>query len=236
MKSIIHKADARGQADYGWLKTNYSFSFANYYNPERLNFGALRVLNDDWVDGGQGFGRHPHDNMEIVTIVLDGDLEHKDSMGNTFLIRKNEVQVMSAGTGIFHSEFNKDPNNPLKLFQIWVFPNKKNVTPRYGQKFFEPENRINKWQQLVSPNEPDTMWLHQDTYFSISSLEESHELGYKMHSSGNGVYIFLIEGSVNIGDTQLKRRDALGIYETEEVKIISSGKSEILAIEVPMNF
>jgi redox-sensitive bicupin YhaK (pirin superfamily) len=236
MKTIIHKADARGQADYGWLKTKYSFSFANYYNPDKLNFGALRVLNDDWVEGGQGFGRHPHDNMEIVTLVLDGDLEHKDSMGNTFLIRKNEVQVMSAGTGIFHSEYNKDPKNPLKLFQIWVFPNKKNVTPRYDQKLFLPENRVNKWQRLVSPNEANTMWLHQDTYFSIASLDKNQELEYKLHTNGNGIYIFLIEGLINVGDIQLERRDAIGIYETEEVKIKSSGNSEILLIEVPMSF
>ncbi len=236
MKTIIHKADTRGHADYGWLKTNYSFSFANYYNPERINFGALRVLNDDWIEGGQGFGRHPHDNMEIVTIVLDGDLEHKDSMGNTFLIRKNEVQVMSAGMGIFHSEFNKDPDNPLKLFQIWVFPNKKNVPPRYDQKIFKPENRINKWQRLVSPNKPDIMWLHQDAYFSITSLENNHELGYKMHSQNNGVYIFIIEGSVKVDDNQLGKRDSVGIYETDEIKIKAFEISEVLLIEVPMSF
>jgi len=236
MKTIIHKADARGQADYGWLKTKYSFSFANYYNPDKINFGALRVLNDDWVEGGQGFGRHPHDNMEIVTIVLDGDLEHKDSMGNTFLIRKNEVQVMSAGTGIFHSEYNKDPKNPLKLFQIWVFPNKKNVTPRYDQKLFLPKNRLNKWQRLVSPNEANTMWLHQDTYFSIASLDKNQELGYKLHTNGNGVYIFLIEGLINVGDVQLEKRDAIGIYETDNIAIKSSENSEVLLIEVPMSF
>ena len=236
MKTIIHKADARGQADYGWLKTKYSFSFANYYNPDKINFGALRVLNDDWVEGGQGFGRHPHDNMEIVTIVLDGDLEHKDSMGNTFLIRKNEVQVMSAGTGIFHSEYNKDPKNPLKLFQIWVFPNKKNVTPRYDQKLFLPKNRLNKWQRLVSPNEANTMWLHQDTYFSIASLDKNQELGYKLHTNGNGVYIFLIEGLINVGDVQLEKRDAIGIYETDNIAIKSSKNSEVLLIEVPMSF
>jgi redox-sensitive bicupin YhaK (pirin superfamily) len=236
MKTIIHKVDSRGHADYGWLKTNYSFSFANYYNPDRINFGTLRVLNDDWIEGGQGFGRHPHDNMEIVTIVLDGDLEHKDSMGNTFHIRKNEVQVMSAGTGIFHSEYNNNPNNPLKLFQIWVFPNKKNVTPRYDQKLFNPENRVNKWQRLVSPNEPDTMWLHQDAYFSMASLNKKNELGYKLHSNNNGVYIFVIEGSIKVGENQLERRDAVGVYETNEVMINASANSEVLLIEIPMSF
>jgi len=234
MKSIIHKSDTRGHMNYGWLDTHYTFSFANYYDPERIHFGALRVLNDDYIEGGQGFGKHPHDNMEIITIPLEGELEHKDSMGNTFIIRKNDVQIMSAGTGIFHSEFNHLPDKPVKLFQIWVFPEKKNITPRYDQKTYNPENRRNQWQRIVSPHEKEAVIIKQDTYFSMINMDENTNQSYKFNNNSNGAYIFVIEGLIEIDDINLEKRDGIGIWETNEITITAKNKSEILLMEVPM--
>jgi quercetin 2,3-dioxygenase len=234
VNSVVHRSESRGHADYGWLKTNYTFSFANYYNPERIHFGALRVLNDDWVNAGQGFGRHPHDNMEIVTIPLEGELEHKDSMGNTFQIRKNDVQIMSAGTGIFHSEYNRNPDKPVRLLQIWVFPEEKNIKPRYDQRTFDPEQRKNNWQRIVSPDEPDAVWINQKAYFSMISLDENMETEYFLRDKKNGVYIFVINGKLNLPEIELNTRDGLGIWDVESVPVSASVKAEILVMEIPM--
>jgi quercetin 2,3-dioxygenase len=235
MKSIIHKSDSRGNANYGWLQTHYTFSFANYYNPERMGFGTLRVLNDDWIDGGKGFDRHPHDNMEIVTIPLEGDLEHADSMGNKFVIRKNEVQIMSAGTGIFHSEYNKNPQKPLSLLQIWVLPEKKNITPRYDQKAYLREDRINHWQRIVSPDESEAVWINQQAYFSLISLEKDHVAPYQLKNDKHGVYLFVIDGSVKLDDSiVLEKRDGAGIWETPSLSVTALQDAEILLMEIPM--
>ena len=234
MKTIIHKADTRGHANYGWLDTHYTFSFANYYNPERVNFGALRVINDDYIAGGQGFDRHPHDNMEIITIPLEGALEHEDSMGNKFVVRKNDVQIMSAGTGIFHSEYNSLPDKPVRLFQIWVFPEKKNITPRYDQKTYRHEDRKNKWQRIVSPNEPEAVWINQDAYFSLIDMDENTEATYDFKSTKNGAYIFVIEGSLALDGTQLDRRDGMGVWDTSSITLKATKPSEVLLMEIPM--
>jgi quercetin 2,3-dioxygenase len=234
MKSIIHKADTRGHSNYGWLDTHYTFSFANYYNPERINFGTLRVLNDDLIEGGQGFGRHPHDNMEIITIPLEGELEHKDSMGYTGQIRKNEVQVMTAGTGIFHSEYNHLPDTTLNLLQIWVFPSEKNLEPRYDQKEFDPTMRLNQWQRVVSPNETGALQIHQEAYFSLITLESGKSIDYKIHNNNNGIYLFIIDGSVDLMGTHLERRDGIGIWDISSITLTSLDLLNALLMEIPM--
>lgn len=236
MMSIIHKANTRGHADYGWLKTNYTFSFANYYDPDRINFGSLRVLNDDYVDGGMGFGKHPHDNMEIVTILLDGELKHSDSMGHTQVLHKNEVQVMSAGTGIFHSEFNNLPDKPVRLLQIWIFPERKNIQPRYDQKEFDPKARINQWQTLVAPAPVnEELEIKQNAWLSMTTLEQGKSLTYTLHDSKNGVYLFLLNGNISLPENVvLEQRDGAGIWDTQSVAITATSQSEILAIEIPM--
>lgn len=235
MKTIYHKADSRGHADHGWLKTYHSFSFANYYDPDRIHFGALRVLNDDWIAAGEGFRTHPHDNMEIITIPLSGDLEHKDSMGNSGIIRHGEIQVMSAGTGIQHSEFNSNSNQELTLLQIWVFPNKKNVTPRYDQitlKDIEEENRL---IQIVSPNKNDDgTWIYQDAWFHLGTLKQGWNGEYQLKGNDHGVYIFVIEGKINIGKHELNKRDGLGVSEFSSFEINAIENSRILLMEVPM--
>lgn len=235
MNTILHPAGQRGAADFGWLQTRYSFSFANWYNPERIHFGALRVLNDDAIEGGQGFGAHPHDNMEIVTIPTAGALEHKDSMGNTSVIRANEVQIMSAGTGVYHSEFNHEKKKPTKLFQIWVFPKTRNIPPRYDQALFDPAERINRWQRVVSPDrETGALWINQDAWFSLASLEAGKSIEYRRHLPENGMYLFLIEGSATAAGTSLSARDALGASEAESMEIRAQDKAELLMIEIPM--
>jgi quercetin 2,3-dioxygenase len=234
MKTIIHKADTRGKANYGWLDTHYTFSFANYYDPERVHFGALRVLNDDWIQGGQGFGRHPHDNMEIITIPLEGEIEHKDSMGNTFSVKKNDVQIMSAGTGIFHSEYNKHPDDPLSLLQIWVLPDKKNIKPRYDQKTFDPDDRVNKWQLIVSPKDEEAVWINQNAYFSLLSANDELSTEYKLRNPENGIYFFVMNGALSIDGLQLEKRDGAGIWETPSVVINTEGKLDLLVMEIPM--
>ena len=235
MNNIIHRADTRGQADHGWLKTNHTFSFANYYDPERIRFGALRVLNDDFIEGGGGFGMHPHDNMEIITIPLSGTLEHRDSMGNAGTIEKNEVQVMSAGTGIMHSEFNASEDEGLSLLQIWVLPNKHKVEPRYGQLKFNPEDRKNKFQQIVSPDKDDAgLRIHQDSWFNLINLDSGNNIDYKLHKENNGLYVFIIDGEADIEGERLNKRDAIGISEKGEIKISAIKGSEILIMEVPM--
>ncbi len=234
--TVLHKAETRGHANHGWLDSHHSFSFANYYNPDRMHFGVLRVLNDDRVDAGMGFGTHPHDNMEIISIPLEGDLEHKDSMGNTAIIKKGDIQVMSAGTGIYHSEYNKNKDKLTKFLQIWVYPNKKNVTPRYDQITLKESDRHNKLQQILSPNPKDEgVWIHQDAWFHLGRFDKNFTTDYKLKKSGNGIYAFVIKGDVNIGNIKLNQRDALGIWDTSAIKITANTQdAELLLIEVPM--
>ena len=236
MKKIIHKANSRGHFDYGWLKTYHTFSFSNYYDPERVNFGMLRVLNDDEIEGGQGFGTHPHNDMEIVTIPLEGAVAHKDSTGGEGVIYPDEIQVMSAGTGILHSEFNHLNDGITKLLQLWIFPDKKGHTPRYKQKFFDSEERKNKLQFIVTPEKKDdNLWLNQDAYLSLTDLEKDKSTNYKVHTKGNGVYLFLIDGEISVAGEALSKRDGIGIYETDEFSITTIKDSQILLIEIPMN-
>ncbi len=236
MKSIIHRGNTRGHANHGWLDTYHTFSFADYYDPDRMHFGALRVLNDDWVKEGEGFGRHPHDNMEIVTIMLEGELRHSDSMGHSQVLHENEVQAMSAGTGIFHSEINNSLDNPLRLLQIWVLTEKKNIKPRYEQKSFDAGQRKNKWQLIAGP-EPRNgeMEIKQQAWFSRIDLDKDNETTYSLNNSQNGVYLFVINGSVQFGQgEQLHRRDGAGIWETDSLALKANENSELLVIEIPM--
>jgi redox-sensitive bicupin YhaK (pirin superfamily) len=234
-KTILHKAGTRGHADHGWLNSYHSFSFANYYDPERIHFGALRVLNDDTVSAGRGFGKHPHDNMEIISIPLEGDLLHEDSMGNTAVIRKGDIQAMSAGTGIFHSEYNKNKDEQVKFLQIWVFPNKKNITPRYSQITLNEEDRHNTLQEIVSPDQSGkTVWIQQDAWFYLGKLDKGFSTSYQVKKKGNGVYAFVLKGELNIEGKQLSARDGLGIWDTESISIKAEAESEILLMEVPM--
>lgn len=235
-KTIYYPADKRGYANHGWLEARHSFSFAGYYDPERIHYGVLRVLNDDIVQPGMGFGKHPHDNMEIITIALEGALEHKDSMGHTEVIRPGEVQVMSAGTGIFHSEYNHNKDQTVNILQSWIFPHKKNVEPRYEQVMFDEEGRTNKLQTLVSPMDKDDAGLkiHQDAWIYRSKLDGGKSATHQLHSDKHGLYIFVIEGSVTVGDQEIGRRDAFGISETEAVTITANSDSDFLVYEVPM--
>lgn len=235
MNKIIHKADSRGYADHGWLQSFHSFSFANYHNPEKVRFGLLRVLNDDIVAPGMGFGTHPHDNMEIVTIPLKGELAHQDSTGNKEVIKAGEIQIMSAGSGLTHSEFNNSKKEFVNLFQIWVFPKEKNITPRYDQKIFDPEERKNKFQTVVSPDEKNgALWINQDAYFTLGNFDEGNSVKYEIKKNGNGVYIMITEGSAEIDGEVLSRRDAIGLSDLSSVEIKLLAKSELLLIEVPM--
>lgn len=237
MKTVYHNADTRGYADHGWLKSYHSFSFANYYNPERMNFGVLRVLNDDQVASGMGFGKHPHRDMEIISIPLEGDLEHQDSMGTSAVIRKGEIQVMSAGTGVQHSEFNRSKDQLVKFLQIWVIPNKMNVAPRYDQISIRENEKINDFQQILSPNPDDEgVWIHQNAWFSLAKFEKGNLKEYTMHQAGNGVYVFVLSGSAKIGGQILEKRDGFGIWETESFQLEALEDSEILLMEVPMTF
>ena len=234
-KIILHKANTRGHANHGWLNANHSFSFANYYDPARVHFGALRVLNDDTIAQAQGFGRHPHDNMEIITIPLEGAIEHQDSMGHKEVIQSGDIQIMSAGTGIAHSEYNANKDKVLKLLQIWVIPKTHNVAPRYGQASFKKEDRINRLQQIVSPGPTDDgMWIHQDAWFHLGSLQKGFQTDYAFKKAGNGVYAFVIEGNVTINGVSLNRRDALGVTDTDKLSILADSDAELLLIEVPM--
>jgi len=233
--SVVHKAETRGHANHGWLNSYHSFSFANYYNPERMHFGVLRVLNDDQVEAGMGFGTHPHDNMEIISIPLEGDLEHKDSMGTVAVIKNGDVQVMSAGSGITHSEYNKNKDKLVKFLQIWVFPNKKNVQPRYDQITLKEEARHNKFQQIVSPSPDDEgAWIHQNAWFHLGKFDAGKTADYNIKLKGNGVYAFILKGNVSINGEKLGTRDAYGIWDTNKLEIISDSDSEILLMDVPM--
>ena len=236
MKKIFHASSTRGEANHGWLHAKHSFSFANYFDPKRIQFGALRVLNDDIIAPGMGFGSHPHDNMEIVTIPLEGALEHKDSMDNIGVIEADEIQVMSAGTGIFHSEYNKNKDKQVKVLQLWVLPKEKNVTPRYDQKSIKELKKPNTLYPIVTPdpNGP-AMWIHQDAWFHMGDFNQSTEIEYKINKAGNGVYVFLIEGSAEIAGEAIKKRDALGIWETDNFILKMASNSRVLLIEVPVN-
>ena len=236
MKKIIHKADSRGHFDYGWLKTYHTFSFSNYYDPERVNFGMLRVLNDDEIEGGQGFGTHPHSDMEIITIPLEGAVAHKDSSGGEGVIYPDEIQIMSAGTGIQHSEFNHLSDGTTKLLQLWIFPDKKGHKPRYDQKFFDSEERKNKLQFIVTSEKKDgNLWLNQDAYLALTDLGKDKSINYSIHTEGNGVYLFLIDGKISVGDETLSKRDGIGIWDTDDFSVLANSDSKILLIEVPMN-
>ena len=235
MKTLIHKSNTRGHANHGWLDAHHSFSFGQWYNPERVHFGKLRVLNDDIVKAGFGFGKHPHDNMEIITIPLSGALEHKDSTGGHGVIAKNDVQVMSAGSGIEHSEFNHSKTEDVNLFQLWIFTNKENVTPRYDQKTFSAIDRQNKFQTVVSPFGNDGLWIYQDAWISLGNFDAENSTSYQIKSQGNGIYLLVIDGEVEIDGNILSKRDAIGIWDTDAINILSTTNTEILLIEVPMN-
>ncbi len=237
MKHLIHKAKERGTADHGWLKTAHSFSFANYHNPEKVHFGKLRVLNDDIVAPSKGFGMHPHEDMEIITIPLSGALKHSDNMGNEGVITTGEVQVMSAGSGVLHSEFNASDSEWVSLFQIWIFTDEKDHEPRYDQKKFNPGDRKNSWQLLVSPNgQNESLWIHQNAFISVVDYDAEGTIDYELNSAKNGVYFMLIEGKAEIESNALEKRDAAGFWEiTDPLKITFSEKSKLLAIEIPMN-
>lgn len=235
-KTVLHRADTRGDADHGWLHSRHTFSFADYHDPERVHFGVLRVLNDDFVAAGMGFGTHPHDNMEIISIPLEGDLEHKDSMGNIAVIRNGDVQVMSAGTGITHSEYNRNKDKPVKFLQIWVFPNIRNVTPRYEQITLNRNDRHNKLQQIVSPNVGDAgVWIHQDAWFHIGEFDKDLAINYDLRKKGNGVYAFVLKGDITIDGNSLHVRDGLGIWDTDKISLKADKQdAEVLLMEVPM--
>lgn len=233
--TILFRADSRGHADHGWLKSYHTFSFAGYHDSSRMNFGALRVLNDDYVAGGNGFGMHPHSNMEIISIPLKGTLAHQDSMGNKGTIRPNEIQVMSAGAGIQHSEFNNSDTDAVQFLQIWLFPNKENVTPRYDQIEIDPVERKNKFQQIISPDPTDAgSWIHQDAWFHLTDMDANHVLTYDFKGEGTGLYLFVLEGTVNVLDQTLNRRDAIGITDSNSLAIQATTTSSLLLMEVPM--
>ncbi|MDR2222076.1 MAG: pirin family protein [Flavobacteriaceae bacterium] len=233
--SIIYKADSRGYANHGWLESYHTFSFANYRNNDRVHFGVLRVVNDDRVAAGMGFGTHPHENMEIVSIPLSGNLSHRDDMGNGTIITTDEIQVMSAGTGVEHSEFNPDENNETRFLQIWLFPNKLHVEPRYDQQKLSKADRQNKWDQILSPNKEDKgVWIHQNAWFSMSDLERGKSLSYQLNDKTNGVYLFVLEGSITLDDVVLDRRDAIGFWNREKFEITASTDAHLLLMEVPM--
>jgi hypothetical protein len=237
MNTVLHKANTRGEANHGWLQSKHTFSFANYHNPERMHFGVLRVLNDDVVAPGMGFGTHPHQNMEIISIPMEGDLEHKDSMGNVAVIKSGDIQVLSAGTGITHSEYNKNKDKQVKFLQIWVFPNKKNVTPRYDQISLNVNDRNNQFQQVLSPNPDDAgVWIHQEAWFNMTNLEKNKELSYQLNNpERNGVYVFVLKGDATVNNQSLNNRDGLGVWNVSQLDIKADSNTELLLMEVPMN-
>jgi len=236
MKTVLHKSTTRGHANHGWLDSWHTFSFGSYHDPLRTHFGALRVLNDDTVAAGKGFGKHPHENMEIISIPLEGDLEHSDSIGNTSVIKQGDVQIMSAGTGVVHSEKNANADRPVKFLQIWVFPNQQNVTPRYEQQTFLKEDQNNKLLTIVSPigSDDSGVHIHQDAWFSLGNFNKGQTIPYSVKKEGNGVYVFLLEGDVTVNDIVLNRRDGLGISEESKLLITANANAELLLVDVPM--
>ena len=234
MNSVLHTSDSRGYADHGWLTSHHSFSFAGFHHPDKMGFGVLRVLNDDLVRGGMGFAKHPHSNMEIISIPLSGSLRHRDNMGNTTVIQKDEVQIMSAGTGVEHSEFNNSSTETVNFLQLWIFPKLENIEPRYDQQLFSPEGQLNQWQQLVSPNGQGVK-INQDAFIARSHMHKGKNLTYQVKSDGNGIYFFLLSGTVQAGHQKLAAKDALGVWDTAEISISALEDSRLLAIEVPMS-
>jgi len=233
------KSDSRGGADHGWLKAKHSFSFANYYDPERVHFGALRVLNDDIVAPSEGFGKHPHDNMEIITIPIKGELRHEDSMGNSSVITAGEIQVMSAGTGVFHSEMNNSTQSDVQLLQIWIFPNEKGVTPRYDQKILNPESVKNQLLNVIQPkgeNNPGAIWIQQKSWFYLGEFDTDSVENYRSKSIDNGIYIFVIEGEVKVQNYLLSKRDALAVVNADELRMEITKGTKILVMEVPLKW
>ena len=235
MKTVLHKAGSRGHANHGWLNSYHSFSFGGYHHPDRMHFGALRVLNDDTVAAGMGFGKHPHDNMEIVSIPLMGDLQHQDSTGRNEIIRAHDVQIMSAGSGIAHSEMNASKTEEVKFLQIWVFPKLKNIEPRYEQKSFLPENRLNQILTVVAPDDSNAVFINQDAWFSLGSFSKDLSIEYPIKKTDNGVYVFVLSGSVTVNGELLENRDGLGVSETEVLTIVANTESELLLIDIPMD-
>lgn len=236
MKTVFHAADSRGDAEHGWLKSRHTFSFAEYYDSQRMGFGVLRVINDDCVQGGMGFGRHPHQDMEIISLPLSGDLAHKDSMGNGSIIKNGDIQVMSAGTGITHSEMNANADKPVKFLQIWVLTRKNGIKPRYQQVTIADQAKLNDFQQILSPNaDDDGVWIHQDAWFSLANFDKDTSRYYQIKKSGNGVYVFVIKGSANIGDRQLGERDGLGIWDADGFELTATSDAQILLMDVPMD-
>jgi len=232
---IIHKSASRGHANHGWLDSKHTFSFANYFNPERIHFGALRVLNDDTVAAGMGFGTHPHQNMEIISIPLSGSLAHQDSMGNQQTIQSGEIQVMSAGTGIQHSEYNASKTHPVQFLQIWVIPNQMGVKPRYDQIQLNPSDAHNRFHQILSPKPSDEgVWIHQDAWFSLGYFDANQKGIYTLNNKENGVYLFVLEGSIKIFNQELNQRDGIGIRYTNLIQIEASSNTQLLLMEVPM--
>jgi len=237
MKTELHPASDRGHANHGWLDSYHSFSFATYFNPAREKFGCLRVLNDDTVSGGTGFDLHPHNNMKIVSIILEGALEHRDSMGNIQVITPGEVQVMTAGTGIYHAEYNHSETEPVKFFQLWIFPREKGLKPRYDQLLFSDQDIQDQIVTLVTPDnkqEENALWIHQDAYISTIRLKNESKFEYKIRFAGNGVFIFVVEGKVSVNENIIATRDAIGVTETESVQIKAIDNSKVLFIEIPM--
>lgn len=236
MSVIMHAAETRGHANHGWLDTKHTFSFSRYYNPERMSYGTLRVLNDDIVMGGQGFGEHPHDNMEIISIPLSGSLAHADSMGSKKTIKVGEIQIMSAGTGVMHSEFNDSATEPVNFLQIWIYPKVKNIEPRYEQRYFSEQERSNTLRTIVSPNpDDDALWINQDAFLSIGDFSEHAVINYTKRNPENGVYVFVINGSVKVHDMLLQSRDGMGITGEDLLDIKISKDTTVLTIEIPMN-
>ncbi|WP_281226797.1 pirin family protein [Flavobacterium aquiphilum] len=235
--TVLHKAETRGHANHGWLNAYHSFSFASWYNPDRVQFGALRVLNDDTIAAGMGFGTHPHDNMEIITIPLEGDLAHKDSMGNAATIKTGDVQVMSAGTGIQHSEFNPNADQQTKLFQIWLFPKTRNVEPRYQQITLDTTEQKNNFAQILSPNPDDAgVWIHQDAWFHLADFEAGFSKNYELKKEGNGIYIFVISGKITVDGQELETRDGFGITDFRNLEFKATTDAKFLLMEIPMSY
>ncbi|MBX9782148.1 MAG: pirin family protein [Chitinophagaceae bacterium] len=235
MKTVLHKAATRGHANHGWLNSYHTFSFAGYYDASRVHFGVLRVLNDDTVAPGMGFGAHPHDNMEIISIPLSGDLKHRDSMGNETIIKQGDIQVMSAGTGISHSEMNANRDKEVKFLQIWIIPNQKNVQPRYDQIKMDESKMKNNFLQVLSPSKNDEgVWIHQDAWFSMGQLDKDATVTHQLKNANNGVYAFLLEGAVSVNGEAIEKRDGLAITETGELKVTASADSKLLLMEVPV--